>query len=486
MDLSGILTAGLGVGALIVGGVILVVLAIVAFIFFRLWYRVPKADEALVVVGKKQKGAEGGAASSMAVITGGGTFVNKITQRCEAISLRARQIKFDTTAQTKNGVTIDLAAVALVKVGSNPVYVRRAAERFATQDKAIDLFTTEQLEGALRGVVAKLSVEEVMQDRQKLSDQIAEGIKNDLEEQGLILDSFAIQGITDRNGYIEALGATEVERVRREAEVARINAAREVKARQLATDEQNLVEQTAYDKNSAAASAEVGRARAEAQQAEALARAEREQAVLLQQAENKQATLDAEVKKVADARKYEQQSNADASAYAAQKDAEAKRVIAQQQADAEAYRVKAEADARQAAAAAEAEAIRVRAEAEAAAIAATGQAKAEAIKAEAEALKENQDAILARELIGVLPTLMGEFAKGYANVGSVTLVGGDSAGTHMAREQSESLAATFGSVKAATGVDLSRILDGQALGRGIAAGATVTEADIDLGDVKFA
>ena len=135
--------------------------------------------------------------------------------------------------------------------------------------------------------------EQLMKDRQKLSDQIAEGIKSDLLAQGLILDSFQIQGVTDKNGYIDALGATEVERVRREAEVARINAAREVKARQIATDEANLIEQTAYDRNTAQASAEVGRARAEAEQAEALARAEREQAVLLQQAENRQAQLDA-------------------------------------------------------------------------------------------------------------------------------------------------------------------------------------------------
>jgi hypothetical protein len=139
-----------------------------------------------------------------------------------------------------------------------------------------------------------------MKDRQKLSDQIAEGIKSDLLAQGLILDSFQIQGVTDKNGYIDALGATEVERVRREAEVARINAAREVRARQIATDEANLVEQTAFDKNSAAAAAEVGRARAEAEQAEALAR-RAEQAVLLQGAENKQAQLDADIKKVADA-----------------------------------------------------------------------------------------------------------------------------------------------------------------------------------------
>lgn len=72
---------------------------------------------------------------------------------------------------------------------------------------------------------------------------------------------------------------------------------------------------------------------------------------------------------------------------------------------------------------------------------------------------------------------MGEFAKGYANVGSVTLVGGDTAGTHIARELAAGLTATFGSVKAATGVDLARLLQGRAIGRGIAQGAdAVTDA----------
>jgi flotillin len=63
---------------------------------------------------------------------------------------------------------------------------------------------------------------------------------------------------------------------------------------------------------------------------------------------------------------------------------------------------------------------------------------------------------------------MAEFAKGYQNVGSVTLVGGDTAGTHIAREQASGLAATFNSVKSATGVDLGAILQGQAFGRGVA------------------
>ena len=462
-------------------------LSLIGFFVFRAWYQVPQSDEAIVVVGKKQRGADG-TSSNMTVISGGGAFVNKLTQRSDKISLRSRQIKMEPVAQTVNGVTLHLAGVALVKVGSEPDQVRAAAERFASQDQAIEVFTTEQLEGALRGVVAKLSVEEVMQDRQKLGDQIAEGIAPDLLAQGLVLDSFAIQGVTDPNGYIAALGAKEVQRVKREAEVAEIDAKREVKKRQISTDEANLIEQTALDENTAAAKSKVGRANAEAEQAEHLARAEREQAVLLQKAENKQAELDAEVKKVADAAQYRAQSTADAEAYAAQKKAETDRAVAQERADAEAYTLRAQAEARQASAAAEAAAVRAQAAAEAESIRAVGAARAEAIKAEAEALRDNQDAVLARELIGQLPQLMAEFAKGYDKVGAITLIGGDSAASHIAREQAGSLTATFESVKAATGIDLSAVLQGQSLGRGIATGAKPAPLggdDVDLSDVQL-
>lgn len=116
----------------------------------------------------------------------------------------------------------------------------------------------------------------------------------------------------------------------------------------------------------------------------------------------------------------------------------------------------------------QAEALRAQANAEAEAIRAKGEARAAAIQAEAEALLENQEAILGRELIGQLPALMAELAKGDQNVGNVTVVGGDTAGTHIAREQAAGLAATFDSVKLATSVDWGAILRGQEFGRGIA------------------
>jgi flotillin len=439
--------AALGI-LVVIGIAVVAVILLIVVVLIRAWWRVAKADEALVIVGKRQRSSDG-QSSRITVITGGGAIVNPLTQRAEMISLRARQIKMEPTAQSSTGVTVNVSGVALVKIGSDPESVRRAAERFASQDKAIEQFTTEQLEGALRGVVATLTVEELMRDRQRLSDQIAEGIKQDLSSQGLILDSFQIQGITDLNGYIAALGATEVERVKREAEVARINAVREIRARQIATDEANLIEQTALDKNTAAAKAEVGRANAEAEQAEALARAERQQAVLEQEAQNTQARLESEVNRVADADLYQRRQDADATAYSQVKAAEARAQIAAQ----------------------EATAVRLRAEADAEAVRLTGQARADAIRAEADALSKNQQALLAQRALETLVPMMTEFAKGYDKVGSITVLGGQGASGHLAAESATGLRASFDAVRAATGIDLTSIIQGRAIGEAFADGS---------------
>ncbi|WP_295826111.1 hypothetical protein [uncultured Microbacterium sp.] len=81
---------------LIIGIVVAVaavlLLLLIGFFIFRAWYQVPQADEAIVIVGKKQRGSDG-LTSNMTVITGGGAFVNKLTQRSDRISLRSRQIK---------------------------------------------------------------------------------------------------------------------------------------------------------------------------------------------------------------------------------------------------------------------------------------------------------------------------------------------------------------------------------------------------------
>ncbi|MGO1803282.1 MAG: SPFH domain-containing protein, partial [Microbacteriaceae bacterium] len=501
------------VGILILVGiavVALIVIGLVVLLFARSWIKVARADEALVISGRKQKvqraiiSADGTSSSEsvdspVTVIVNGKSLVNPITQRHEIISLRSRQVSLNAEAQSLDSVTLNVDGVAIVKIGSDPLYVRRAAERFASQDAAIEQFTTEQLEGALRGIVATLSVVELMRERKKFSDQIAADVSHELAEQGLILDSFQIKGITDAVGYIQSLGAPEIQSKRQAAEISQTNADRAINQKDIANQESNLVEQTALDTNTANANAGIGRARAEAEQAEHLARAQAEQSVLQQNAENRQAQLDADVKRVADAQRYESETRAQADLYTREraaeaaaieqvKQAEARTRIAEQQAEADRARAAGEAAAAEAKASgeanalraqadAEAEARRLRANAEAEAIRAEGEARATATEAEAKAIASNQEAFLSQRVLEVLPTIMGEFAKGYAAIGNVSIIGGageDGASNVVGADNAKALKSVFDSVSSATGLDLAAIIQGQAVGQGIGAGIAKT------------
>ena len=487
------------VGILIIIGIAVVaaiIIALIGLLLAKAWIKVARADEALVISGRKQRvqttvmDADGTSRSEMSespvtVIVNGKSLVNPITQRHEIISLRSRQVSLNAEAQSLDNVTLNVDGVAIVKIGSDPVFVRRAAERFASQDKAIEQFTTEQLEGALRGIVATLSVVELMRERKKFSDQIAADVSQELAEQGLILDSFQIKGITDAMGYIQSLGAPEIQAKRQAAEIAQTNADRAINQKNIANQEANLIEQTALDTNTANANAGIGRARAEAEQAEQLARAQAEQAVLQQQAENRQAQLDADVKRVADAQRYEAETRAQAELYTREraaeaaaiekiKEAEARTRIAEQQAEADRARAAGEASALRALADAEATARRLRAEAEADAIRAEGQARAESIETEAEAIASNQEAILSQRVLDVLPSIMAEFAKGYSAIGNVSIVGGGSGEEGASRvigaDSATAMKSVFDSVQAATGIDLATIIQGQAVGRAFGSG----------------
>lgn len=444
--------------AAVIIAALLIIIGIVTFII-RKWIKVARADEALVISGNKKvsAGTEGNPdGSRVKVIVNGKSIVNPITQRAEIISLRSRQVIMNAEAQSLDNITLTLEAVALVKIGSQEEFVRRAAERFASQDKAVEVFTTEQLEGALRGVVAKLSVDELMRERKKFSDEIAQDVAVELAEQGLVLDSFQIKGITDKDDYIRSLGIPQIQAKRQAAEISETNANREILRRKLSTDEETLIEQTQLSQNTEEANAKIGKARAQAEQAEAFARAEAEQAVLNQEALNKEARLNADVRRVAEADRYRREQEAQAAAYEKVQQAQAERDIAEKQA--EARRLIAEADA---------DAIRLQ-----------GDAKADAIQAEAEALEQNREALLAQKALEILPNLMKEFAVGYANVQGITIVGGgndNSAAAHMATEQSLAMKSTFETVKTATGIDLGNIIQssvsGRALGQGIEEGS---------------
>lgn len=460
----------------VIVGVALVALFVVALIValvIRGWIKVARPDEALVISGKKQATGD----SNVAVVVNGKSIVNPITQRSEVISLRSRQVQVSARAQSADNITLEVESVALVKISSNPEYVRRAAERFASQDSAIELFTTEQLEGALRGVIAKLSVAQLMKERKEFSEQIATDVAGELAEQGLILDSFQIKNIGDGDGYIVSLGVPQIQEKRQAAEIAEANAEREITKRKLETSEENLIEQTKYDQNVQESNSRVYQAKAKAEQAEELARAQAEQEVLKQEATNKQAKLDADVRRVAEAERYRREQEAQADKYEKVEAATAEKEIAIQQAEALKVEAKQRAESAYVEAEARANSTRAEAEAEAEAIRMKGKAKAEAIEAEARALEQNREVMLAQKALEVLPAVMEQFAKGYSTVGKISIVGGGSetnVSNRLAGENAKAMTSTFETIQNATGIDLKGILQshtsGRAMGEGFSTG----------------
>lgn len=528
------LIGGTVLGIVLIVFAAVIVLGLITLIVVRSWIKVAGPDEALIVSAKKSKDTvpplrvatpthddddapasrQAGTVkttvevppSATTVVISGRAIVKPLVQTYEIISLRSRQVLLTAIAQSSDNVTVSVEAVAMIKIGNHPTMVRLAAERFASQDSAIQDFAKDQLEGALRGVIAQQTVTELMRERKKLSDDISENLTPQLQKQGLDLDSFQIRGITDDSGYIASLGIPETERRRQEAEIATTNAERAIARQRIANEETNLIEQTQLSENEADASRRIGEAEARSEQARALVAEQQRAEVLRQQADNRQAELDAEVKRVADAEKYRRERVAEAEAIEKVKQAEAAATqqvaraeaeatarvraaeadaaaqLREAEADAEARTRRAEADKR--VALAEADARRARAEAEAHAIRIEGEARASAIREEAEALRENQQALLARQALEVMPALMEAHARGYERVGKVTIVGtaGETtAGAAFSGESAVAMASVFESLKETTGLDLAAVIQGRVTGEaaGAAAGQAIADASND-------
>lgn len=205
--------------AIIVGVILLLILGV-----FSMWKRVPQ-DKAIVITGLKKR-----------VITGGGGFVVPLLERTDKISLENMQIDVRIEgALTGQGVGITADGVAVVKVKSDTDSILSAAEQFNTSNglqhtlDVIEHTTKNVMEGKLREIVSKMTIEEIYRDREKFASHVQEVAAIDLAQMGLELKVLTIKDISDKNGYLEALGKPRIAAVKRDAQIAEAEAAKETK-----------------------------------------------------------------------------------------------------------------------------------------------------------------------------------------------------------------------------------------------------------------
>ncbi len=451
---------------------VLVLFALVAFVANRL-RRVPP-NEALIIVGRGAgKSAD---AVNQRVVVGGRVFVWPILQQGFSISLEQRQIGITVEGVDKNRIKIAIKASINFKVRGDEEGVRRAAQRFLSQQQMLTEIIKESLEGSLRSIVGDMTIEQIISDRKGLSDRVVDSTKTDLSEQGLQVDLLNISDIsTPGSDYLANLGRAEAARARQIAEVSEAEARRASEFAVIEAAEQIAERQKALDLRKATIKAETDRANEQADASGQLARAEQDRIVateqreaLSEQAKVTEEELDISVRKPAEAAAYAQvqeaNANRDAANAATEADAYKRKVIAEanktaaiQDAEASAEAVRRAGEAERDRQVALAAGIKAEGEARAFAVEAAGRAEAIATDLKAEALKKYGEAALVQELIERLPEIVRAAAEPVGNIQGMTVISTDGASA-VTKTVTDVLAEGQQIIKQLTGVDIADLL----------------------------
>ena len=494
----------------IIFAIVALVAVIVLFVVFSYVKTSPAIAYIISGLSKKPK-----------VLIGTGGFRIPFFQKLDKIYLGqvTVDIRTNTPVPTADFIDVMIDAVAKVRILPTPDGIQKAAANFLNMGpEQVAHQVQDVLQGNMREIVGTLDLRSLNTDRDGFSKQIAEKAKVDMEALGIEILACNIQNITDKQGLIQALGADNVYKIKKDASINKAQAEKDIavaeaQAKKESNDARVLAETEIAEKNNQLAIKKADLKKAEdTKQAEADAaykiqeaeqqrivnvktveaeaarkqvaaerqksinaatvEAEIEKATRLAELEErniaiKERQLSAEVAKQADADKYEKEiaaaaeleqrkRKAEAEAYEAEQRARAKKA----QADAQKYAMEQEAAGIKAKGEAEAAAIQARLQAEAEGIKAKGEAEARAMDKKAEAFKKYNDAAMASMVVEVLPEIAKSVAEPLSAIKDVHVYGttGEEA-SGMSGNVPVLIKKTFDVVKQTTGTDLSAILE---------------------------
>jgi len=440
--------------------VAVLVVVVLSIVLFRAMWRVAEPNEALIISGFRSRPEVGAESMGFKIVTGHGTMVVPGVQVVRKLSLDLNEAELSVDCVTQQGIPVHLKAVVIYKVGDDFASIANAARRFLDQQDRMNTRIQNVFAGHLRAICGSLTMEELIRERDKLTEATRSAAGIEMEKLGLVIDSLQIQEIEDPTGYIQALARPHAAAVQKDARIAQAHADREATE----TEQQSVAMKAQAIRDSeikqAQFQADIDQASAHAKLAGPLAEATARQMVVVEetkvaqlQAERREQELQATVRKPADAAAYEKRTQAQGQRDAdiAASEARARQVELQAEADAKRVRLSAtaQAEATRQIGDAEAGATQARGLAEGNAIKAKLLAEADAIRARAEALAQNQDAVIGQSLAENWPAIVAAAAKSFDNVDQMIVLNG-------ATGVSEIIAQVM--TQGATGLSLARKL----------------------------
>jgi flotillin len=241
------------------------VLAAALLIAFAVWahqYTKVGPNEVLIISGRRGRTDDVG----YRIVRGGGTYVRPFREKVQRMSLELMQFDVRTPeTYTVHGVPVGIDGVCMVKIDGSADGIERAAQQFLSRGPDDIVRTALQaVEGHMRAAVGGLSIEDIFKDRQKLVAAARDLAEPDLHRMGLEIVSLTVRNISDKQGYLEALGRPRTAQVKRDAIRGEAEAEREAKAARYEADLAIEQSRRDYETKRATFKAEGRRAAAEA------------------------------------------------------------------------------------------------------------------------------------------------------------------------------------------------------------------------------
>ena len=211
----------------VVVGVAILVVILGALAWLRSMLLICPPNQILVISGRNHA-LEDGTKRGFRVIQGGRAWRLPLIEKSATMSLDVMEIPMAIkNAYSKGGIALNVDAIANVKVSSAPARAGNAIERFLGSDpNDIRRVAKETLEGHLRGVLARLTPEEVNEDRLKFAEELVHESELDLNKLGIDLDTLKIAHVSDDVHYLDSIGREAIANVIKTAEIAESDAKR--------------------------------------------------------------------------------------------------------------------------------------------------------------------------------------------------------------------------------------------------------------------
>lgn len=207
--------------------IVLLVLVGIAFLYLKWRFRLASSNEAIIITGMRLGNPEKNnqifqdeEGRYMKVVRGGGHRL-KMFQKSTKVDLTSFKLTIETPkVYTADGIGVFGDAVVTVRVSETLEGIVRYAEQYlGKKQEDISNEVSDVLSGNLRGILSKMQVKEINEDRNKFNEKVIEIAQEQMSRMGFKITSLNLVDIRDDVNYLENLGRPEAARVKKEAEV---------------------------------------------------------------------------------------------------------------------------------------------------------------------------------------------------------------------------------------------------------------------------